>query len=65
MKNPRGGRLRYWPSLRCRMRASARRSPESGRASGQTAAVRSYAASGSWQRWCSRRKGWRDGRSAG
>lgn len=40
MKNPRGGRLRYWRSLRCRIHASARHSAESGRASGPTAPVR-------------------------
>jgi hypothetical protein len=40
MKNPRGGRLGYWRSLRCRVHASARRSAESGSASGQTAPVR-------------------------
>jgi hypothetical protein len=40
MKNSRGGRHRYWRSLRCRIHASARRSAESGGASGQTARVR-------------------------
>jgi hypothetical protein len=41
MKNPRGGRLRHWQSLRCRIHASARRSAESGSASGQTGPARS------------------------